>query len=492
MVRPLLAALNQHGRYAYRSPELQVDHIVIGGGVVGLAIANALARRWPSKSTYVIERHDQIGQETSSRNSEVIHAGLYYPRNTLKSRMCMRGRELLYERMAQWGAPARAIGKLIVGTHDDHAYLAHLHKHAASLGPLSPPTELLSGTEARALEPDLAPTIAHALWSPRTGIVSVHELMAHLAQELDTLPSGETPEAHIVPGTSVVRIDPHEPQRGSDASQEGWVVHTRTHDQSHPETDALLARVVINACGLNAPRVLNALMAALRAPVTQWIPMYFAKGSYASYRGPGIEHVQHLLYPTPHLGIQRGSTRAVHALGTHLTLDLDGHARFGPDLAWLDAPAEWNGCDEDALGYLHDFWETQLAPSDSDAWLDSMHAAIRTYLPGVERASLAPDYAGIRPKLAGPSASTFQDFEVLWHSSRALGGQTVRQHALPPSDGASGVLVSLLGIESPGVTSALALAEHVVDGLATHVWDRRAERAKHVHHSGNDDLAAWA
>lgn len=499
MVRPLLAALNQHGRYAYRAPEFQVDHLVVGGGVVGLSIALALAQRWPDKSTYVIERHAQFGQETSSRNSEVIHAGLYYPANTLKARMCLRGRELLYQRMAQWGAPTKQVGKLIVGTRDDHAYLARLHAHAASLGPLAPPTELLTGDEARALEPDLAPSMAHALWSPRTGIVSVHELMAHLAQGLDTLPSGETPDAEIVYGSSVVRLDPHEParpasKRGADASQEGWVVHTRTHDASHAQTDALLARVVINACGLNAPRMLNALMAGLRAPQAQWVPMYFAKGSYVSYRGPGTEHVQHLLYPTPHLGAGAHGTRAVHALGTHLTLDLDGHARFGPDLEWLDAPAQ-DADAEDALGYMHDFWETQLAPSGTDAWLDSMHAAIRTYLPGVQRDGLAPDYAGVRPKLAGPDARAFQDFEVLWHSSRALGQQHVWQRALPASETPSGVLVSLLGIESPGVTSALALAEHVVEGLATRVWgdaDPRGRARRYVDDVGPAGLEAWA
>ena len=185
----------------------------------------------------------------------------------------------------------------------------------------------------------------------------------------------------------------------------------------------------------------------------------------------------------------------MHALGTHLTLDLDGHARFGPDLAWLDAPPAPAADAEDALGYTHDFWETQLAPSATDAWLDGMHAAVRTYLPGVQRDGLAPDYAGVRPKLAGPDARAFQDFEVLWHSSRALGQQRVWQRALPASDAPSGVLVSLLGIESPGVTSALALAEHVVDGLAARVWgaaDPRGRARRYVDGVGPAGLDAWA
>lgn len=502
LIRPLLASLNQYGSYVYKEPDFRVDHLVIGAGVVGLAVANALARRWPEKSTYVIERHPQFGQETSSRNSEVIHAGLYYPADSLKTRFCLRGRELLYDRVQRGGIEAKKIGKLVVGGVNDAAYLQKLHMHCASLGEHGPPTRLLSGDEARELEPDLSRDIVHALHSPETGIVSVHDLMAQLANELSEMPGAdEVPDAQIVYGTSVVRIDPHLPstsassKRGTDLSQEGWVAQLRTHDASHSETDALLARVVINATGLNAPRVLNTLLQARGVPSSEWVPMYFAKGSYASYRGPGTSHVRHLLYPTPQFGASPSTRQphAVHSLGTHLTLDLDGHVRFGPDLTWLTPPTTMQ--EEDAVGYAHDFWETQLSPEPTDAWFDSMERAIQAYLPGVRRERLAADYAGIRPKLQGPESTTFQDFELVWHTSRGLGQQPVWQRTLPSEAPSAGVLLNMLGIESPGVTSALALGEYVVTQLAEGVWGPTNPRGKaraYVDDVGDASLAQWA
>ncbi|KAI3614621.1 hypothetical protein CBS9595_003892 [Malassezia furfur] len=483
-VRPLYAQLNAHGRTAFRAWDVHVDHLVIGAGVVGLAVANALARRWPEKTTYVIERHAQAGQETSSRNSEVIHAGLYYPADSRKTQFCLRGREMLYARAQHQPISVKEVGKLVVGrTRADAAYLERLHTHCQGLGALAPPTALLTGDEARALEPDLSPEITRALHSPRTGIVSAHELMAQLEAELDTLPDGTSPDAQVVYGTSAVRIDP---------DPDGWVVQTRTHDAAHAaDTDALRARVVVNASGLNAPRTLNALVAQLRGGEQQMIPMYFSKGSYASYRGPGVDHVRRLLYPTPNFGAQDAGAHAHQSLGTHLTLDLDGHVRFGPDAQWL-APAAVPAAPDDA-GYLHDFWETQLYPDATDAWYAAMHAAIQQYLPGVERAGLAPDYSGIRPKLVGPGATQFSDFALLWHASRDLGQQHVWQHALPDVGG--GALVSLLGIESPGLTSSLALGEHVAEQVAARVWgahNPRGRARRYVEHVGHDSLAEWA
>ena len=174
-----------------------------------------------------------------------------------------------------------------------------------------------------------------------------------------------------------------------------------------------------------------------------------------------------LLYPTPNFG-HAAAGGAVQSLGTHLTLDLAGNVRFGPDAQWLSAPADADG-EEDALGYTHDFWERQLAPDATEAWFDAMHAAIRAYLPGVSRAGLAPDYAGLRPKLVGPDARAFSDFGLVWHVSRDLRAQRLWQTALPPRRGA-GVMLSLLGIESPGLTSSLAIGEHVAAALATAVW----------------------
>ena len=491
-VRPLRAALP---RSVYKEPELRVDHLVIGAGVVGLSIANALARRWPDKSTYVVERHAQHGQETryvaadSSRNSEVIHAGLYYPSHTLKTRFCLRGRELLYERIRSANETGKSpigmkqVGKLIVGDSPAAAtYLEHLHAHSQSLGACAPPTQLLSGSDACKLEPDLSPSTSAALLSPRTGIVSVHDFMANLEAELDTLPGGMTPDAEVVYGTSVVRIDPHVPRasqkRGADSSQEGWVVQTQTGG----DTDALLARVVINSSGLNAPRVLNSLMQQRGEPIESWIPMYFLKGNYASYRGPGAQ-ASHLLYPTPNFG----GGGSMHSLGStsmltaHLTLDLDGNVRFGPDAEWLSPP-------EGDAGDHGDFWATKLAPLGGEQWLDEMHTAIRAYLPGVDRSGLAPAYSGIRPKLAGPDSKSFSDFRILWHSNRNFAQQPIWQTELPDSNGA---LVNLLGIESPGLTSSLAIAESLTDTLAHRVWGSTSARARHVVEDPGD-IGAWA
>lgn len=179
------------------------------------------------------------------------------------------------------------------------------------------------------------------------------------------------------------------------------------------------------------------------------------------------------------------------ANAAHLTLDWEGNVRFGPDLQWLTPPAT------DPLeseGDAPDFWAHALAPEGTDAWLDAMHTAVQTYLPHVERAGLAPAYSGIRPKLVGPDHRGFSDFAVLWHASHALGAQHVWQTSLPDTPDA-GAMVSLLGIESPGLTSSLALAEHVVETLAARVWGQhnpRGRASRYVEHVGHDDLAGWA
>ncbi|WFD41501.1 hypothetical protein MPSI1_000131 [Malassezia psittaci] len=489
-IRPLIAKLNPHGRYAYRDWDVHVDHLVIGAGVVGLAVANALARRWPEKTTYVIERHAQAGQETSSRNSEVIHAGLYYPRDSLKTRFCLRGRDLLYERAKNHSIGAKKLGKLIVGsTSADSKYLESLHEHCQKLGPHAPPTRLLSGSEACQLEPNLSPNITRAMYSPSTGIVSAHDLMQQLEMELDTLPNGESPEAEVVYGTSAVRIDPF-PER------KGWVVQTKTKDSTHDlDTDSLLAQVVINASGLNAPRTLNSLVEQIGGNQDEMIPMYFSKGSYASYRGPGVDKVRHLLYPTPNFGADSSNaTSSAHAhqsLGTHLTLDLEGNVRFGPDTHWLSPEpglAQTSSSDD-----APDFWESQLYPDATEEWYDAMHTAIRKYLPDVQKQGLAPDYSGIRPKLVGPDAKKFNDFQILWHASQSLGQQRVWQSSLPDLGG--GTMISLLGIESPGLTSSLAIGEHIAEELAINVWGKRNPSGKaqrYFEHVGQDNLAGWA
>ncbi|SPO24280.1 uncharacterized protein UTRI_03548 [Ustilago trichophora] len=499
-IRPLIASLPPRTKYPPKTPELSIDHLVVGGGVVGLSIASALAARWPDRTTYLVERNKSFGEETSSRNSEVIHAGLYYPVDSLKTRLCLRGRELMYQRCVDRGIPHKQTKKLVVGADFAKGYLEKLQSHCDALGELAPPTRLITGEEARHLEPHLSKEIAWALLSERTGIVSSHELMSSLERDLL-----ESDNAEIVYDTKVVRVDPNEPdrtatnsKRGNDGSQDGWVVQTVTSDS---EADALLAKVVINASGLNGPMVLNSLLSELGSSEDA-IPMWHSKGNYASYKGRGATGIQHLIYPVPDT---RKGTHAHTSLGTHLTLDLDGNVRFGPDTEWISPPSTA----EDAV----DFWKSQLIVSDSR--LESMYHSITEYLPDIDPSGLTADYAGIRPKLIGPDTKGFVDFQFLWHNSVNLSSQNLWQRApglgKPSASCVSkaakqnrvvdkvegGAMISLLGIESPGLTSSLAIGELVRDMLAKSFYaehpSRKISQNKGARNEvGAHRLDAWA
>uniref|UniRef100_V5F1E2 L-2-hydroxyglutarate dehydrogenase, mitochondrial n=1 Tax=Kalmanozyma brasiliensis (strain GHG001) TaxID=1365824 RepID=V5F1E2_KALBG len=487
-----------------KAPELTVDHLVVGGGVVGLSIASALAARWPEKTTYLVERNKSFGEETSSRNSEVIHAGLYYPVDSLKTRLCLRGRELMYQRCQEQSIPHKQTKKLVVGADFSKGYLEKLQSHCDELGPLAPPTRLITGQEARELEPNLSDNIAWALLSERTGIVSSHELMASLERDLL-----EADNAEIVYDTKLVRVDPNEPdrsavnsKRGGDGSQDGWIVQTVTSESSSSssDADALLAKVVINTSGLNAPIVLNSLLSDLGGTQEDAIPMWHSKGNYASYKGKGATGIQHLIYPCP--DTRNKGTHAHTSLGTHLTLDLDGNIRFGPDTEWISPPTS----EKDAV----DFWKRALVVDDSR--IETMYDSITEYLPNIDKAGLAPDYAGIRPKLIGPDTKAFMDFQFLWHNSTGLAGQKLWQRApgLPaPSTSCiskakesvdkaeGGAMISLLGIESPGLTSSLAIGEMVREMIAKHFYNEHPTRqASSNKGARNEDhahrLDAWA
>lgn len=495
-----MASLPSRSRYPARQPELTVDHLVVGGGVVGLSIAAALSARWPEKTTYLVERNKSFGEETSSRNSEVIHAGLYYPPDSLKTKLCLRGRELMYQRCQERDIPHKQTKKLVVGADFAKEYLEKLQSHCDALGSLAPPTRLITGEEARELEPHLSDQIAWALLSERTGIVSSHELMASLERDLL-----EAENAEIVYDTKVVRVDPNQPdrsaansKRGSDGSQDGWVVQTVTSN-SEGEADALLAKVVINSSGLSGPMVLNSLLEELGSQQDP-IPMWHSKGNYASYKGPGATGIQHLIYPVP--DTRNKGAHAHTSLGTHLTLDLDGNVRFGPDTEWISPPSEG----EDGT----DFWKRSLVVSD--ARLSSMYNSITEYLPNIDPSGLSPDYAGIRPKLIGPDQKAFMDFQFLWHNSSNLASQKLWQRApgLPaPSKSCAseaneavreiegGAMISLLGIESPGLTSSLAIGELVRDMVAEKFYgEKKSARVSKNKGARNEEhahrLDAWA
>jgi len=274
------------------------------------------------------------------------------------------------------------------------------------------------------MEPDLSDDIAGALWCPETGIVDSHSLMESLEKDIIESDGGD-----LVYSTRVVRVVPSA-AASPDGEGAGWVVQMVTDDAA--EGDAIFTKTLINATGLSAPLIVNSLL-----PEAQRIPLFYGRGSYAKYSGPGVSAVSHLIYPCPD-----AENHGFQSLGTHLTLDFNGKVKFGPDLQYI-SPGE--GEDPDP-----DFWMKHLVPDDSR--LTEMHRAVSRYLPGVKLEGFQPDYVGIRPKLVGPQGG-FEDFVF-----RTDYPDTNRESQRSP-------LISLLGIESPGLTSSLAIAEHVVKGM---------------------------
>jgi L-2-hydroxyglutarate oxidase LhgO len=364
-----------------------VDAIVIGAGVVGLAVGRALAQQ--GLETVVLEAANAIGTSTSSRNSEVIHGGLYYPTGSLKARLCVAGRERLYAYVAAHGVAHRRCGKLIVANGSaQQAKLEGIHAQALANG--VDDVRRLSGDEARALEP--AVIADAALLSPSTGIVDSHGLMLALQGDLEAAGGALA----LLSPVSAVHCDStaHRIEVGGDAPM------------------AVEARVVVNAAGLWAP----AVAARMRGLPPRHVPTaHFAKGNY--YALGGRSPFSRLVYPIPEEA----------GLGVHLTLDLAGQARFGPDVEWLTVTAP------EHIDYGVD-------PRRADAF----YAAIRSYWPGLPEGALQPAYSGVRPKLGGPGAAA-ADFVL----------QGPAEHGVPG-------LVNLFGIESPGLTSCLSMADEVV------------------------------
>lgn len=365
----------------------------------------------------------------------------------------------MYERCKAYNVPYKQVGKLVLAKESQRDYIRNLHTKSLRLrwpphspvlgqgqglrvdseegqGKLVLPTELLSGEKAREMEPDLSEDIVAALWCPLTGIIDSHSFMESLEKDVIDSENGE-----LVYSTRVVRVDPiarSSAARAPDlnSAEDGWVVQVVTGDAE--EGDAMLARTLINASGLSSTLILNALL-----PQDSRIPMYYARGSYASYHGPGVANVSHLIYPCPPTG---PNAHAFQSLGTHLTLDLQGKIRFGPDIEWINPPAEsqYTHPEEEA-----DFWNKLLIPDESR--IPEMHKAVTDYLPGVSLTGLQPDYCGMRPKLVPPWGG-FQDF--LFRTDFPINGGNAKNPML-----------SLLSIESPGLTSSLAIAEYVVEDI---------------------------
>ncbi|MDH6234046.1 L-2-hydroxyglutarate oxidase LhgO [Mesorhizobium soli] len=363
----------------------KVDCIVAGAGVIGLAIAREATRRgW---ETIVVEAADTIGTETSSRNSEVIHAGIYYPTGSLKAKLCVDGRKKLYAFAEERGVPYRRCGKLIAATRSDQepTLAAIIEKaHACGVDDLV----MLSAAEAQALEPALHCTAA--VLSPSTGIIDSHGLMLALLGEAEESGCFVSYNTRIVSG----RIEP-----------DGVVLQTR--DSTSGAEFEIAATRFFNAAGLSA----NAVAGALAGLDPKFVsPLFYARGNYFSVTGkPAFSR---LIYPIPEPG----------GLGVHLTLDLNGGMRFGPDVEWVEE-----------IDY-------RVNPHRADQF----YGEIRKYWPDLADDSLHPTYSGIRPKLAGPGEPN-ADFVI----------QGPAVHGVDN-------LVNLFGIESPGLTSSLAIAELAV------------------------------
>jgi L-2-hydroxyglutarate oxidase LhgO len=363
----------------------RVDAVVIGAGVVGLAAARALAQA--GRETVVLEAQMAIGQGVSSRNSEVIHAGLYYPPGSLKARLCVRGKELLYPFCEARGVGHRRCGKLTVAQNDaELAALRSLQERAAAN---KVPVQWLGAAQARQLEPALS--CVAALLSPSTGIVDSHGFMSAVQGDLES-------------AGGMIAFASQAVAAALGSSGDHHVVVTADGTE-------LATRVIVNSASLHA----CALARKFAGLPSRFVPReYFAKGNYFALTGRSP--FGHLIYPAP----------ADAWLGVHLTLDLGGQAKFGPDIEWLDI----------------------ARPEDIDYAVDprraeAFHAEVRRYWPGLPDGALQPSYSGVRPKIHGPHEEA-PDFRI----------DGPQLHGVPG-------LVNLFGIESPGLTSALAIGEYV-------------------------------
>ena len=355
--------------------------------MVGLAIARRLAMA--GREVIVLESTDNIGTGTSSRNSEVIHAGIYYDKGSLKAKCCVTGKHALYEYCKSHGVGHKRIGKLIVAADEEEIPALRATKEKAATNGV---TDLswLRDDELRDLEPNLK--AVSALYSPSTGIIDSHALMLAYQGDMENYGGVIAFLSPVVSG----KIEPT-----------GITIET---DGSHPMT--LNCRILVNSAGLGAQKLAQSINGIPKESIP---PLYYAKGDYFTLNGPSP--FKHLIYPVPVPG----------GLGTHSTLDLGGQTKFGPDVCWVDEPVY----DVDPMR------------------ADSFYRAIRRYWPNLEDGALQPGYSGIRPKLTGPTQAKYAaDFII----------QGPDQHGLPG-------LVNLYGIESPGLTSSLAIADMVAAKL---------------------------
>ena len=363
----------------------QVEVVVIGAGVVGLAAARRLARA--GREVIVLEAEETFGSGISARNSEVIHAGIYYPQGSLRARLCVAGKPALYEFCASHGVAHARGGKLIVATSvDELAVLGELEVKAANNGVHD--LQRLDGAQAQALEPALR---CHgALLSPSTGIIDTHGYMLALIGEIEAAGG---------------MLALNSPVRGGRVGDRGMVL-----DVGGEAPMELRCRCLVNAAGLGAQAIAHGLDGLARGTIP---PLYYAKGNYFTLTG--ASPFSRMIYPVP----------GAHALGVHVVLDLAGRTRFGPDIEWIEEP------------------DYAVSPERAA----SFYEAIRRYWPGLPDGALEAGFAGVRPKLT-PAGSAMADFVIQGPESHGIAG-----------------LVNLYGLESPGLTSSLAIADEVARRL---------------------------
>lgn len=377
--------------------EEKVDIAIIGAGVIGLAVAAEISAQQPGLSIIIFERNEKFGQETSSRNSEVIHAGIYYPTGSLKARLCVEGKELLYRFCEKWDVPHKRCGKLIVAnTPEEEESLAGLMEQAAANGVED--LELLEADQVKRLEPNIRAT--KAIFSPSTGIINSHHLMARF--EKLALESGVMPAyCHLVKAVEPL------PANGS-----GYRVHFNNPDGT---ADTIDCCHLINCAGLQSDQV--ASLAGID-PGRAGYKLHYCKGEYFSLPPSKANLVSRLVYPPP--------LQSLTGLGIHATITLDGRLRLGPNTVYVDRE------------------EYCVDPGHGKEF----YRSAKTYLPFIAEDDLEPEMAGIRPKLSGPG-EPFRDFIISEETDRGLPG-----------------LINLIGMESPGLTSALSIAR-MVAGLVS-------------------------
>lgn len=365
----------------------KVEITIVGAGVVGLAIAAEISKS--SQNIFVIERNPSFGQETSSRNSEVIHAGIYYPRDSLKAKTCIEGRRLLYEFCVQNKIPHQKTGKLIVAIDSKETEdLEKLFKHGLANG--IEDLRLISRSEIKDLEPNIK--AEEAVYSPSTGIIDSHGFMKNLVLQL------ESRRGQIAYNTKVVGID---------KARDGFIVNVK---DSNEGPFKFLSRIVINCAGLNSDQV-----SAMAGLVKDEYKLKYCKGDYFRVHHNKAKYIHRLIYPVPK------ARRA--GLGIHVTPDLAGGLRLGPDDEYVEK-----------IDYNVDAFKKKI-----------FYESVRQFLPFIQPDDLAPDTSGIRPKLQGPGEN-FRDFIIKDEADCGLTG-----------------FINLIGIESPGLTSSLSIANMVTD-----------------------------